>query len=148
MTVKVSSIRMFFEGKPHHVAAQLAIAVDQIGDILRPRGRRGFHQRQMQAHTQSRKALRQRHRVGGGRARHHQAGGAQDAVAVRLFDRVVDVFGKAEVVRGDNECAQSCTPRRSRRKAKNSTASRRRRFIISRLCAISITMEAILGARK
>ncbi len=102
----------------------------------------------MQADPQARQPLGQRHGLRGSRSRHHQAGGAQHAVAVSLFDRVVDRFGETEVVRGDNDCVQSSTPRRSRRKAKNSTASRSRRFSISRLCAISITMEAILGARK
>ena len=45
-------------------------------------------------------------------------------------------------------CKYQATPRRSRRKPKNSTASRMRRLSISGLSAISFTIEAILGARK
>ena len=50
----------------------------------------------------------------------------------------------AELSRAPRQAAS----RRSRRKRKNSTPSRRRRFIISGLRTISPTMAAILGARK
>ena len=55
---------------------------------------------------------------------------------------------EAEVVRREDkifQCAVSC---RSRKKRKNSTPSRRRRFMTSGLLTISPTIEAILPGRK
>ena len=43
-------------------------------------------------------AARARHRIGGGRARHHQAGGGENAVPMRALDRVIDFDGGAEIV--------------------------------------------------
>jgi hypothetical protein len=47
----------------------------------------------------------------GGGAGDHQAGGGEDAVAVGAFDGVVDGFGEAEVVGGDDEMAGQSTAR-------------------------------------
>ena len=102
----------------------------------------------MQTHPQARHLLYERDGFRCSRARHHQAGGAQYTVAVSPRDRVVDLGSEAKIVGRDDDSAQSLTSRRSRRKAKNSTASRNRRFSISRLCAISSTIDAIFGARK
>jgi hypothetical protein len=63
----------------------------------------------------------------------------------------VDRLGQAEIVGGDDQAfrryryAALC---RSRRNWKNSTPSRRRRFIICGLRTISPTIEAIFGARN
>jgi hypothetical protein len=62
--------------------------------------------------------------------------------------RLVDFLRQAEVIGGYDNPVQSRASRRSRRKAKNSPASRSRRFIISGLRTISEAMEAIFGARK
>jgi hypothetical protein len=64
------------------------------------------------------------------------------------LDGVVDLFGKAEVVRRDDQAVQCASSLCWRRKAKNSTPSRKRRFIICGLRIISPTIAAILGARK
>ena len=128
-----------------------------------------------------------RHRIGGGGGRHHQARGGQDAVRMRVFDRIVDFARGAEIVRRDDEAFHSVTRmnrrwgvgaifstaipgtgpgmtllrdarqhcptayaawRRSRRNWKNSTPSRRRRFIMSVERTISPTMETIFDGRK
>jgi len=44
----------------------------------------------MQSHSQVRQHSRAAHSIGGGGARHHQAGGVQGAGSMRLFDRFVD----------------------------------------------------------
>jgi hypothetical protein len=67
---------------------------------------------------------------------------------MRALNRLVDFVGEAEVVCRDDQvfqCAVSC---RSRKKRKNSTPSRRRRFMTSGLLTISPTIEAILPGRK
>ena len=80
--------------------------------------------------------------------RDHQARGGEDAVAMRSLDRLVDGFGEAEIVGGDDGAAGHAALLRSRRNWKNSTPSRSRRFIICGLRTISPTMAAIFGARK
>ena len=64
------------------------------------------------------------------------------------LNRLIDLIGEAEIVRGDDQIFQCAISRRSRRKRKNSIPSRRRRFIMSGLMAISPTIEAILLGRK
>jgi hypothetical protein len=44
--------------------------------------------------------------VGRGAARDHQAGRAQDAIAMRLFDRFVDLRREPEIVGGDDQRLQ------------------------------------------
>jgi len=56
--------------------------------------------------------------------------------------------GEAEIVRGDDEALQMTASSLWRRNWKNSTPSRRRRFIISGLRIISPTIEAIFDGRK
>ena len=78
----------------------------------------------------------------------HQARRGEDSLDMRALDRPVDFVGEAEVVGRDDQifqCAVSC---RSRKKRKNSTPSRRRRFITSELLTISPMIEAILPGRK
>ena len=67
---------------------------------------------------------------------------------MRDLDGLVDLFRKAEVVGGDDQSFQSAASRRSFRNWKNSTPSRRRRFIICGERTISLTIAAIFGARK
>ena len=128
--------------------AQHAVGADEIGDLLRPQCRPAFEQHQMQADAQVRQLSRQIDRLLRRRARHHQARRRQHAVAMRAFDGFVDLGRETEVVGGNDQEIQWLTFRCSRRKAKNSTASRRRRCSISRLRSISPTIEAIFGARK
>jgi len=107
-----------------------------------------FPWHEMQPDAQLRQASGARHGVGRRRGADHQARGTEDAVRMRPFDGVVDLRRQAEIVGGDDKSLQRATSRRSLRKRKNSTPSRRRRFIISGLRTISPTMEAIFGARK
>ncbi len=102
----------------------------------------------MQPDSQPRQLLRARDRVLRGGACHHEACGGEDAALVRDLDGVVDLRREPEIVGGDDEMFQCAGSRRSRRKRKNSTPSRKRRFIMSGLMIISPTMDAILGARK
>ena len=67
---------------------------------------------------------------------------------MRLLDRFVDFGREPKVIRGDDQGLQCAISRRSRRKWKNSTPSRSRRFIICGLASISATIEAILPERK
>ena len=48
-----------------------------------------------------------RHGIVGGGARHHQAGGGKNAVAMGALNRFIDFDGCAEVVGGDDELLQS-----------------------------------------
>jgi hypothetical protein len=73
---------------------------------------------------------------------------AEEAVPMRLLNRLVDRDRQPEIVGSENELLQTETSRRSLRKRKNSTPSCKRRFIISGLRTISPTIAAILGTRK
>jgi hypothetical protein len=102
----------------------------------------------MQPDSKARQAPRKLHSPGRRRRSNHQTGGGQNAFDMRPLNRLVDFIGEAEVVGRDDQifqCAVSC---RSRKKRKNSTPSRRRRFITSGLLTISPTIEAILPGRK
>ena len=134
--------------RPRHVGTESSGSIQEVGNHRGGQHRFGFDQHQMKADAQRRQALCPRHRIRCRRRAHHQAGGGEDAVAVGTLHRFVDFQRRAEIVGGDDEMLQCATSRRSRRKWKNSTPSRRRRFIISGLRTISFTMEAIFGARK
>lgn len=84
----------------------------------------------------------------GRRSGNHEARSGQNALGVCDLDRLVHFPREAEIVRRYHQVVQWCTSWRSFRKAKNSTASRSRRFIISGLKTISDTREAIFGALK
>ena len=88
-----------------------------------------------------------RHGVFRRRRTYHQTGTGQNTVAMGGFNRFVDCRVESEIVSADDESLQLAICR-SRRKWKNSTPSRRRRFIIVGLRTISLTIEAILPARK
>ena len=91
--------------------------------------------------------MRPRHGVTRRRRTDHEAGAGQHAVAMRGLDRLVDGRVETEIVSADDESLQLAICR-SRRKWKNSTPSRKRRFIIVGLRTISLTIEAIFPARK
>ncbi len=130
------------------IVAQSAAAVDQAGDLRALRQRIAVDQDHMQPDAQARQPPRARDGIGRGRRADHQARGTQHAVSVRRLDSGVDLFAQAEIVRRYDQMVQCASSRRSRRKAKNSTPSRRRRTIISGLRTISATIAAIFGARK
>jgi len=86
--------------------------------------------------------------VGCRRSSHHEAGCRQNPGAVSQLYRLIDFESGAEIIGSDNKFLHTAVSRRSRRKWKNSTPSRSRRFIISGLTIISLTMDAILPERK
>ena len=63
-------------------------------------------------------------------------------------DCVVDLARDAALVYGNAHPSHVGRSRRARRKWKNSTPSRKRRFIISGLVSISARMDAIFEGRK
>jgi hypothetical protein len=67
---------------------------------------------------------------------------------MRGFHGFIDFAREPKIVGGDDDTLQSAGSRRSRRKRKNSTPSRSRRFNMSGLRTISPAMAAIFGARK
>jgi hypothetical protein len=74
------------------------------------------------------------------------------------YHGVIDFGGRPEVIRRDHQALQlqlgvsspplQAASRRERRNWKNSTPSRKRRFIISGLAIISATIDAIFDGRK
>ena len=95
---------------------------------MRRQERPALHQNQMQADAQTRQPARARDRVlcrGGG---DHEAGSRQDAALMRGFHGFIDFAREPKIVGGDDDTFQSAGSRRSRRKRKNSTPSRSRRF--------------------
>ena len=133
---------------PNHVLAEEALGVDEIRHPLGRQHGAAFHQHQMKADAQARHMPGPRHRVGRGGLCRHQARRRQDAVAKRLLDGLVDLGRQPEIIGRNDEMLQLASSLRSLRKWKNSTPSRRRRFIICGLRTISPTMEAILPERK
>ncbi len=134
------------------IAVEFAGLGYQVSEFCGRHYRNAIDQHEMEPDLQPGKALCPRHGVGGGRRRHHQAGAGQDAVAVCLFDRLVDRDITPEIIRADNQ-APACGPgqlaiSRWRRNWKNSTPSRSRRRIISGLRNISPSRDAIFVRRK
>jgi hypothetical protein len=136
------------EAESRHVGAKASPRIDKIGHTLGRQFRQAFDQHDMQADAQSRQPPGARDRVLRGGTCDHEACGGEDAVLMRRLDGLIDLGSEPEIVGGDDELLQCAGSPRWRRKRKNSTPSRSRRFIISGLMIISPTIEAILGARK
>ena len=90
-------------------------ASTRSGTVRGRQDRLALHQHQMQPDAQARHGLGARHRIGSGGARHHQAGGGENAVAMGPLDRFVDFDGSAEIVGGDDEVFQITLPLREGR---------------------------------
>ena len=121
-------------------------------DSRRRQNRPTFHQHHVQADAKGGYPPGTPDGVLGGRTGNHQARRGKNTVAMRGLDGIIDLEGGTEIVSRDDESwpplrAQAIS-RRVRRKRKNSTPSRKRRFIISGLATISATIEAILEGRK
>ena len=102
----------------------------------------------MQAKAQRGQASRAGDRVRRlGRAA-HSACRSEKALTVCPIDCVVDFGRDAEIVCGNDNPSQAGRSRRARRKWKNSTPSRKRRFIMAGLAIISARMAAIFEGRK
>jgi hypothetical protein len=136
------------------------LAIDEIRHPLGRQDRPAFDQDQMESHAQARKAPGTGDRITRPGLACHQAcrrqnavpvgllDGLVDLVPVGLLDGLVDLARQPEIIGRDDELLQLAISLRSLRKWKNSTPSRRRRFIICGLRTISETMEAILPERK
>lgn len=136
------------EAEPCHVGPEASCRIDQSRHALGRQHRCSLDQHDMQADAQPRQFVRTRDRILRGGACDHEACGGEDAPLMRDLDGVIDLRREPEIVGGDDELSQCAGSPRWRRKRKNSTPSRRRRFIMSGLMIISPTIEAILGARK
>ena len=131
-----------------HIRAKAPARVDEVRHGGSRQNRPRVGQREVQPDSEPWQAARHLHSAGRRRRSDHQARRGEDSFDMRALDRLVDFVGEAEVVGGDDQvfqCAVSC---RSRRKRKNSTPSRSRRFITSGLLTISPMIEAILPGRK
>jgi len=140
--------RKYLEPETRHVIAKSPGRIDEVRQASRRQDGVALDQHEMQADAQSGQPAGARHRILDRGTADHEAGGGQDAVAMRNFDRIVDLGSKPEIIGGDNRLLQDTGSRRSRRKWKNSTPSRTRRFNTAGLLIISPTMAAIFGARK
>ena len=137
-----------FQSEPGKVRAQTPSPVHQMRDLPGRQDRRRVGQREMKADPQA----RQPSRPARPRLRHEppRPSGSPPRGCPRAsdFDRLVHLARKAEIVGGDDETIQVGSPLRSRRNDMNSTPSRSLRPSISRLRAISETIEAIFEVRK
>ena len=130
-----------------HVAIELAIIADELRDLHRGQHWMSLGQVQVQADTELGQSVGAGYRIGRSRASDHQARGRQDAIAVCLFDGLVDSRVDPEIVGADDQPPQLAISR-LRRNWKNSTPSRSRRRIICGLLTISATSAAIFLRRK
>jgi len=130
-----------------HVRTERPLVVYETTHGGRRKNGTAFDQNYVQADAQGGQAARACYRVCGRRGGHHQARCRQYAVPMPGLDGLIHFCGGTEVVRRHDQTLQAVS-RRVRRKRKNSTPSRRRRFIISGLAIISPTIEAILEGRK
>jgi hypothetical protein len=137
------------------IIPKTAVASHQAAQPIGRRNRAAADQYEMQPDPKPWQPARSLNRIGDGWRPDHQARGRQDAVAMRLFDGLVDRYVQAEIVGAEDEALRE-RPRpprqlgssRSRRNWKNSTPSRTRRRIISGLRSISPSSEAIFRRRK
>ena len=102
----------------------------------------------MEPDAQARQALRPGDGIFRPALARHQACRRQNAVPMGLLDGLVDLARQPEVIGRDDELPQLAISLRSRRKWKNSTPSRRRRFIMSKSRIISLTIAPIFRGRK
>jgi len=139
--------RAHLKPEPREVRAQMPGCVNEIGQSFGRQRRPAVDEHQMQTDAQTGETARARDCVRRGSGGDHQACRREDALFMRQFHGGIDLGRKPKIVGRDDEVLQSATSR-SRKNLKNSIPSRRRRFIISGLRTISLTIEAIFGARK
>ena len=139
--------RAHLKTEPREVRAQMPGCVNEIGQSFGRQRRPAVDEHQMQTDAQTGETARARDCVRRGSGGDHQACRREDALFMRQFHGGIDLGRKPKIVGRDDEVLQSATSR-SRKNLKNSIPSRRRRFIISGLRTISLTIEAIFGARK
>jgi len=136
------------DARGDHIVAKTAISADETRHAIGWQHRPAIDQHEMEADAEAWQPAGPRHGVVHRRARDHQARRAQYAFAMRLLDRLVDRDVRAEIIGGDDQLLQAMDSLRRRRKSKNSTPSRSRRFIMSKSRSISATIDPILRGRK
>ena len=87
------------------VIAEFTLRVDEAGNFFRRQGGIAAEQSQMQANAEPWIFPRQSDGFVAGGFIHHQAGGGQNAFAVRADDGFIDGMRQAEIVRVDDEAA-------------------------------------------
>lgn len=80
-----------------------AVVADQPIDCGGGQHCLAIDQHEVQSDAQPRQRPRPRHRIGRRRGCHHQTGAGQNAVAVRLLDRLVDRYVASEIVGADDQ---------------------------------------------
>ena len=104
------------DARPHQIASQSPMAVDEIRDAFGRQHRPSVDEHQVQPNTKRRQTTRACQRVVDSSASHHQACRREDARCVRELDAFVDLRRQAEIVGRDDQRLQCATSRRSRRK--------------------------------
>ena len=104
------------DARPHQIASQSPLAVDEIRDVFGRQHRPSVDEHQVQPNTKRRQTTRTCQRVVDSSAAHHQACRGEDARCVRELDAFVDLRRQAEIVGRDDQRLQCATSRRSRRK--------------------------------
>ena len=87
------------------IVAEFAARVDEAGNFFRRQRGMSHQQSEMQADAELGIFLRQRHGFVAAGFVHHQAGGGQNAFAMRADDGFVDGMRTAKVIRVDDEAA-------------------------------------------
>jgi hypothetical protein len=131
----------------NHVRSKRSVFINQQRYCAARERWLSLHQHYMQANPQSRHPAGTHHRIITRRCRNHQARSRENSLPMSDLDGFIDLRSGTEIIGGDNQSSQAAS-RLVRRKLKNSTPSRKRRFIISGLAIIYASIEAILDGRK
>lgn len=135
------------EARDGRAVAKAALSVHQVGNLRGRQDRTPRDDHEMESDGEPGMRAGGRDRLLPRVARHHEARARQHAAFVRLDDGAVDSPREAEVVARDDEVFQTRSSRPRRNRA-NSTPSRRRRFSIWALVAISTAISSIFLGRK
>src|SRR6185436_12574893 len=87
----------------HWLITELALTIDQAGNVFVRNGGVPAQQREMNADTETRILSRELHRALACRLVHHQAGGSQNSIPVRRNDRLIDGVRTPEVIGIDDQ---------------------------------------------
>ncbi|CAB3798592.1 hypothetical protein LMG28614_04796 [Paraburkholderia ultramafica] len=138
----------------HHVLAEPPVFVDQRRNCAGPQAGHPVGKNEVKAHPQPRQSAGTRYRIMCCWCTNHQTRRSQYPMPMRAFDRLVHARMQAKIIGCNNQrllCRTRCGhshARWARRKWKNSTPSRRRRFIMSQLVSISRRISQIFDGRK
>jgi hypothetical protein len=88
------------------IVVERAVGTSERRDFGAGRERGAADENEMKAELEPRHPARPAHRIGGGRGADHEARSAENAVAMRDFDRLVDRLVETEIVCRKNETLQ------------------------------------------